>query len=94
MGRVSGAIAALCVALAMTFAQSKMTRADVVINNVLSPFVTIEVGPGHRVYGPSPYWLNNPRHHQRCYRRWDSYFGEWHVRCVRMRYWGDEPYWD
>lgn len=86
MNKTFGTIAAVSLASAMLFAQSKPTFADVVVNNILSPFTVIQVGPGHRVYGPSAGWLNNPRHHQRCYRRWDPYFAEWQERCVRMHY--------
>lgn len=59
------------------------TSAEVVVNNFLSPFTTIQVAP-YRFYHPSTEWINDPNYHQRCYRRWLPYYGEWHWHCVRM----------
>jgi hypothetical protein len=94
MNKIVGAVSVLIMATALIFAQSTPTLADVVVNNILSPFTTIQVGPGHRIYRPPTLWVNNPRHHQRCYRQWDRHTGGWSMYCVRMRYGGSEPYWD
>jgi hypothetical protein len=94
MNKITGALSVLSVAAALFVAQGKPALADVIINNVLSPFTSITVVPGHRVHRPHTVWVHNPRHHQRCYRRWDPYFGEWNMHCVRMRYWGGDPYWN
>jgi hypothetical protein len=94
MNKITGALSVLSVAAVLFVAPGKPASADVIINNVLSPFTSITVVPGHRVHRPHTVWVHNPRHHQRCYRRWDPYFGEWNMHCVRMRYWGNEPYWN
>jgi hypothetical protein len=89
MNKISGAVSLLALAAAISIIQIKPASADVVINNVLSPFTSIQVGPGYRAYGrPDWWWVNNPYHHQRCYRRWDPYFAEWQEHCVRMHYYG------
>jgi hypothetical protein len=75
----------------LIFAQSRPASAEVLVNNVLSPFTAIQVGPGYRTYQPSSWWVHDPRQHQRCYRRWDAYYGHWHMHCVRMSQ-GHEPY--
>ena len=94
MNKIIGTVSVLSIAIALIFAQSTPTFADVVINNVLSPFTIIQIGPGHRVAGPPTLWVHNPRYHQRCYRQWDRHSSGWSIYCVRMRYWGGEPYWD
>jgi hypothetical protein len=98
MNKIIGAVSVLCMAIAMMFAQSAPASADVVVNNVLSPFTMIQVGPGHRVYRPQTSWAHNPRHHQhhhqRCYREWDRHTGGWSINCVRIRYGGSRPYYD
>jgi hypothetical protein len=94
MNMISRAMFLLYVAASLIFAQSIPTSAQVIVNNVFSPFTTIQVEPGYRAYGAPTWWLHNPRHHQRCYRRWDSYFGEWRGHCVRMEYWRERPYWE
>jgi hypothetical protein len=90
------------VATALMCVPSAPASADVIVNNIFSPFSsTTVIVPGYRSYGHSTYWINNPYHHQRCYRRWDPYFGEWQWNCVRMHYHsggpyyqGYRPYWD
>jgi hypothetical protein len=42
-------------------------------------------------HSSSTSWINDPHHHQRCYRRWDPYHGEWQWHCARMHY-GHGPY--
>ena len=91
MRKISGIAAGLGLAMALTGIQVTSAAAQVIVNNVLSPFTSIQVGPGYRAYGPSSGWLNDERSHQRCYRRWDAYYGHWHMHCVRMNY-GHEPY--
>jgi hypothetical protein len=95
MRKISGAVSVLSLAAALLGVQTMPASADVVVNNIFSPFTSIQVGPGPRTYGygSSTWWVHNPHHHQRCYRRWDPYFGEWQWRCVRMHYRGG-PYWD
>lgn len=88
------AIAVLSLTVASVGIQSKPASAQVIINNVFSPFTAIQVGPGYRSYGPPAYWLHNPRHHSRCYRRWDPYYAEWHENCVRMGYWRERTRWE
>ena len=94
MKKTFGAIAVLSLAIASTGTASKPASAQVIINNFFSPFTTIQVGPGYRAYGAPTWWLHDPRHHQRCYRRWDPYFGEWQERCTRMGYWRERSHWE
>ena len=77
---------ALCgLVFALTFLLTVPASAEVVINNVFSPFSVIRVRPAYGIYTPPPIlWINDPTRHQRCYRRWLPYFGEWHWHCVRM----------
>jgi len=86
--RTIGAVATFGLALLFAGAPAK---ADVIINNVFSPFTTIEIVPGHHGYG-SGYraWINSPNHHARCYRRWHPYYQEWSFECRRMYFGG--PY--
>jgi hypothetical protein len=93
MNKIFGAVSVMSVAMTLNFASSTPSFAEVIINNVLSPFTTIEVGPGPRAYGPRAWWVNDSRHHQRCYRRWNPYYGSWHMHCVRM-YYGGRPNWE
>ncbi len=103
MRKISGAVAMLSLATVLIGVQTTPVSAQVVVNNVFSPFTSIQVGPGVRSYGHGYYrhgydghgyyghgsstsWINDPRHHQRCYRRWDPYFGKWQSNCVRMHY--------
>ena len=75
----------LSLAVGWTVIFTAPISAEVVVNNLFSPFTTIRVAPAYRVYTPSPArWIHDPTHHQRCYRRWLPYFGEWHWHCVRM----------
>jgi hypothetical protein len=92
MIKTLSAIAVLGLALLM--GSSTSSRAEVIINNVFSPFTTIEVVPSHRSYGyRASIW--SPYHHARCYRRWDAYYGEWRMSCARMYYGrGDYDYRD
>ncbi len=83
MKKIFGAIAVLGLAIASTGTQSQPASAQVIINNVLSPFTTLQVAPGYRVYG-SGYW--SPEQHARCHYRWDPYYGEWRTHCARMNY--------
>ena len=78
-----GAIAVLSLAIALIGAPSKPASAQVIINNVLSPFTTIQVAPGYRTYG-TQYWSSDQI--ARCYYRWDPYYGEWRTHCARMHY--------
>jgi len=96
MRKISIVLSVLSLTAAVIGARIAPASADVVVNNILSPFTVIQVGPGHRAYGyrPPAWWINDPRHHQRCYRRWDGYYGEWRFHCVRMHPWGGESYWD
>ena len=89
-----GTTCLLSFALALTFAWSAPTSAEVIVNNIFSPFTTIQVVPPYRAYRGyygygDTWWIHNPNHHQRCYRRWHPYYGEWHTHCVRMHYWGE-----
>lgn len=86
MNKIIGAVSVLFMAIALIFAQSTPTFADVIVNNVLSPFTTIYVEPGYRVARPPTWWLHDPNYNARCYNRWDSYYGEWRNFCVRMNY--------
>lgn len=93
MKKLMGAAHAAGLAFAILFAAGS-ARAEVIVNNIFSPFTTVQIVPGHRYAGPPPLWIHNPRYHQRCFRHWSAYFGTWHHRCERMRYWGSEPYWN
>ena len=55
MKKTFGAIAVLSLAVAAIDASSKPASAQVIVNNVLSPFTSIEVGPGYR-YGGRGYY--------------------------------------
>jgi hypothetical protein len=94
MNKIVGVVSALGIANALIFAQSTPSLADVTINNVLSPFTTIQVGPGYGVNGTPTWWLHNPHHNARCQYRWHPYYGEWRMSCVRMRYGREEYYRD
>src|SRR5471032_2290396 len=83
MRKTFGAIAVLSLAIASIGALSKPASAQVIINNFLSPFTTIQVAPGYRSYG-TQYW--SPDYNARCYYRWDPYYGEWRTHCARMNY--------
>lgn len=86
MNKIFAAVSVLSVAMTLNISQSTPSSAEVIINNVLSPFTSIQVGPGRRAYGAPAWWIHDPYHHQRCYRRWDPYYGEWQWHCVRMHY--------
>ncbi len=86
MNKASAVVSLLCAATILNVAQTTSSSAEVVVNNILSPFTTIQVGPGQRHYGSRSWWVHDPYHHQRCYRRWDPYYGEWQWHCVRMNY--------
>ena len=83
MKKSFGAIAVLSLTIASIGTLSKPASAQVIINNFLSPFTTIQVAPGYRTYG-TQYW--SPEHNARCYYRWDAYYGEWRTHCARMHY--------
>ena len=55
MKKTFGAIAVLSLAIASIGTSSKPASAQVIVNNVLSPFTAIEVGPGYR-YGGYGYY--------------------------------------
>jgi hypothetical protein len=55
MKKTFGAVAVLSLAVAAIGAASKTASAQVIVNNVLSPFTSIEVGPGYR-YGGRAYY--------------------------------------
>lgn len=55
MKKTFGAIAVLSLAIASTCTLSSPASAQVIINNVLSPFTAIEVGPGYG-YGGRGYY--------------------------------------
>ena len=55
MNKFIGAVSVLSMAITLIFAQSKPTFGDVIINNVISPFTAIQIGPGHRYGGPDYY---------------------------------------
>ena len=95
MGKALSAVCVLSLASALMLVESATLSAHTTVNNILSPFTTIQVVPGHhRAYRPPTLWVHNPRYHQRCYRQWDGHYGNWSMYCVRMRYWGHEPHWD
>jgi len=83
-----GAVAALSLPLLFAGAPAK---AEIIINNIFSPFSTVEIvqprhyGSGYRA------WIYSPNHHARCYRRWHAYYQEWSFECRRMDY-GGGPY--
>src|SRR5438477_3237426 len=83
MRKTFGAIVMMSLVSASIGALSKPASAQVIVNNVFSPFTTIQVAPGYRTYG-SQYW--SPDQHARCYYRWDPYYGEWRTHCTRMHY--------
>ena len=89
MKRTFGVVAAVGLVIASIGASSKPASAQVIINNVLSPFTTIQVAPGYRTYG-TRYW--SPEYNSRCYYRWDPYYGEWRTHCERMYYGHERGY--
>jgi hypothetical protein len=100
MQKILGTLSVIGLAAPLLFGQSAPASADVVVNNVLSPFTTIEVGPRRRGYGPwgygygygyGPSW-GEPYNNARCYTHWDPWYGERRVRCVRRYYGGYYPY--
>ena len=90
MKNLFGRIAALsCMIAALFFAQSTSLFADVFVNNVLSPFTVIEVGPGYGYVGPryytgpgyyeSDYYYDGPRYlSERSYYNRPGYYDRDH----------------
>lgn len=89
MKKLVGFILVLTVVALLMVLQSSPSSAQVIVNNFLSPFTTIEVGPG---YGYRPYYYYSytgygsydtgyfePHHHHR-YDRWgyDHYGHRYH----------------
>ena len=63
-------ISVLAAAVTLLCAQSTASFADVVVNNVFSPFTSIEVGPGYGYVGPRYYRSEfdyGPRYYERHY---------------------------
>jgi hypothetical protein len=78
--------AAVATAAAWFAAQSAPASADIVVNNILSPFVTIQVIQPPRRARPARYhtWsLHDPHYRAHCDYRWDPYWAEWRVHCHR-----------
>jgi hypothetical protein len=82
---------ALSMAAACFSTASAPAAADVVVNNILSPFVTIQVIPGHRAR-PARWSLHDPRYRARCNYRWHPYWGEWRVYCHRSQMYRGKHY--
>jgi hypothetical protein len=86
MCRTFASVAALVPAVAWFSAQSSSASADIVVNNILSPFVTIQVvQPPRRAHSARYHkWsLHDPRYRAQCDYHWDPYGGEWRVHCHR-----------
>ncbi|HXF88713.1 MAG TPA: hypothetical protein VNK48_10200 [Xanthobacteraceae bacterium] len=86
MYRTFAAAAALVTATACFSVQSSSASADIVVNNILSPFVTIQVIQPPRRVRPARFhtWsLHDPHYRAHCDYRWDPYWGEWRVHCHR-----------
>ena len=56
MTKFVGLVLTLTIVALLTFSQSNPASAQVIVNNFLSPFTTIEVGPGYHRYRPYYYY--------------------------------------
>ena len=88
MTKLFGAVTALGLASVLLCSGGKPASADVVVNNILSPFSVTVVGPGHRVYSHGSPWHHHHHHNEytRCNMRWDPYWGEWRRHCNTRSY--------
>ena len=77
-----GPILGLTVVIVLTFSQNSPSLAQVIVNNVLSPFTAIEVGPAHS-YGRSGYYYS--------YRGYGSYDTAYYPRRYREQSPGYAP---
>lgn len=88
MMKMLAAASAVSLTVALPCLQSKPAVADVVVNNILSPFSVTQIGPGHRVYSSGWPWYHHhsPNVYTRCHTRWDPYFSEWRRHCYSREY--------